>query len=81
MPQESPWCTWIKHGPELGYTAELDSFSFPASVEAGLQINGIRDHSCDGFFPFSELLAHGWTEEKIAGIKDLAEIKRLRGKR
>jgi hypothetical protein len=78
MREESPWCTWIEHGPELGYTAELDSFSFPASVEVGLQISGIHDQACSGFFPLSELEACGFSPNKIAGIENLLEIKRLR---
>lgn len=80
MGEKSPWSTWIEHGPELGYTAELDAFSFPSSVESGLQIKGIHDQACSGFFPFSELEARGFTPSTIASVENLVEIKRLRKK-
>jgi hypothetical protein len=75
MHKESPWYTWVENGPELGYTAEIDSFSFPSTVEVGLRIRGIHDQACDGFFPFSELAASGFSPNDIASTEDLIQIK------
>jgi hypothetical protein len=76
--RENPWQSWIDNGPELGYSAKLDSFSFALSVEPGLQIKGVHDQTCDGFFPFSELEACGFSPTNIATAESLVGVKRRR---
>ena len=78
MGEQSPWETWCEEGPNLGYTAELDHFSFPDGLENGLQIKGLHDDFCSGFFSFRELEGHGFSPTHIAGAEVLAEIKARR---
>jgi hypothetical protein len=72
------WRPWTENGPELGYTAKIGWRSFPLSVEPGLEISGIGDQACSGFFPFSELQANGLSPTNIATVETLIEIKSRR---
>jgi len=35
MPEKSPWNTWIKNGPDLGYTAKIGERNYVESLEQG----------------------------------------------
>jgi hypothetical protein len=73
MPTEA-WKTWSEHGPELGYTAEVEYFA----GQVGIQIKGSHVQACSGFYPLWELTRHGFDPEHIASVPDLIRIKDAR---